>query len=433
MRSSKILFALLVSLMILQLVGCQRDYITEAGTGAVELTVIWPSVNDSISQTTTISCSSENAVLFGNLVAPDGIIRIDVVIGGPGMSAVIGSFDATTGEGTMPAVQAGPNRIARVIAYDANNVKHYAGQSEPFDIDANASVAVTVEMAVVNNPPSAPSNPTPADGDTNVSLRPTLGWDASVDPDGDAVTYDVYVGLSTNPQSDPLFESHGLTTNSCIPYPAGSTEGLPASTAIYWQVVASDGYLSTTGSVWQFTTAEATELAANPDQDAYVDSAFPSTNYGSNVIFYASDFSGSGYQRKSYIRFDLSPLPESAVVTTATLRLFKSTSNPITGQIELQCRRVGGAWTESGITWNNKPSFDTTGSSQVRVNLADSAGTSYDFDVTYITQMMVSGTVPNNGYEIRVSAAAVDSEVAFHSRESVSSQYRPVLIVQYSH
>ena len=46
-----------------------------------------------------------------------------------------------------------------------------------------------------NNPPTAPADRFPPNGATGISLDPTLSW-ASSDPDGDAVTHDVFFGTS---------------------------------------------------------------------------------------------------------------------------------------------------------------------------------------------------------------------------------------------
>ena len=49
-----------------------------------------------------------------------------------------------------------------------------------------------------NNPPTQPSNPSPSDGTTDVTLTPTLSWEAS-DPDGDTLTFDIYFGTESTP------------------------------------------------------------------------------------------------------------------------------------------------------------------------------------------------------------------------------------------
>jgi outer membrane protein assembly factor BamB len=96
------------------------------------------------------------------------------------------------------------------------------------------------------NPPTQPTNPSPSDEQTNVSLNPTLSWEAS-DPDGDTVTFDIYFGTNSNPS---LVESD-LSTNT---YNPGT---LNSKVTYYWKVVAKDGKGSETeGPIWSFTTLE---------------------------------------------------------------------------------------------------------------------------------------------------------------------------------
>lgn len=95
-----------------------------------------------------------------------------------------------------------------------------------------------------NNPPGVPLLVSPDDNATNVSVGTQLSWQATVDPDGDAITYDVY--LSTNSAPSILVNSGQTTTFS----PTLST-----NTTYYWQVIANDGNGGTTESdVWSFTT-----------------------------------------------------------------------------------------------------------------------------------------------------------------------------------
>jgi serine protease len=102
-----------------------------------------------------------------------------------------------------------------------------------------------------NNPPDAPSNPSPIDHATGVSINANLGWTGG-DPDtGDTVTYDVYFGTNSTP---PLAETIGpyAANQTSLSYEPG-TSGY--NTTYYWQIVARDSYNSTTeGPVWEFTT-----------------------------------------------------------------------------------------------------------------------------------------------------------------------------------
>lgn len=103
-------------------------------------------------------------------------------------------------------------------------------------------------IPVQNNPPSASSNPNPANNSTNVSITPTLSWTCT-DPDGDSLVYDIYFGTSSNP---PLVKSNHSSTS----YSPGT---LNYNTKYYWKIVAKDGKGGVSESpVWNFTTLSLT-------------------------------------------------------------------------------------------------------------------------------------------------------------------------------
>jgi hypothetical protein len=97
-----------------------------------------------------------------------------------------------------------------------------------------------------NEPPALPSNPSPSDGDTGVSVSQLLRW-ASSDPDpGDTLVYDVFL-CSSNPP-DSMIVSGWNRSN----YAPGL---LNVNTKYYWRVTAHDNHgNSVTGPVWNFTT-----------------------------------------------------------------------------------------------------------------------------------------------------------------------------------
>ncbi|VVB62307.1 Uncharacterised protein [uncultured archaeon] len=120
----------------------------------------------------------------------------------------------------------------RIIAWDSNKAKTIGPLWE-----------FTTERKP-NTPPNTPSNPTPANGATNVYLNTQLKWSGG-DPDGNPTTYDVYFGTASSPpkvKSNQSTLSYDLVT-------------LTINTKYYWKIVAWDNQsASTTGPIWSFTT-----------------------------------------------------------------------------------------------------------------------------------------------------------------------------------
>jgi len=98
---------------------------------------------------------------------------------------------------------------------------------------------------ISNDAPSVPSDPTPGDLATDVSIDQLLAWTASTDTEGETVTYDVYFG-TVNPPVTQVVTNGDSTTYDPVTLDYDST--------YYWQVVSRDTYNNTAqGDVWSFT------------------------------------------------------------------------------------------------------------------------------------------------------------------------------------
>jgi hypothetical protein len=106
-----------------------------------------------------------------------------------------------------------------------------------------------------NYPPSPATNPAPPHGATGVALEVVLGWSPGVDPDGDPLSYDVFIGLTNPPpyagnSSQPSFDPPG--------------DLLPDS-HYYWRVNTRDEHSApVAGPVWEFTTGSGNHPPSSP-------------------------------------------------------------------------------------------------------------------------------------------------------------------------
>ena len=106
-----------------------------------------------------------------------------------------------------------------------------------------------------NQQPSDPVIYAPALAAVDVAINTDLQWSAS-DPDGDAVTFELFVGKET-----PLTKvASGLTSARFQP-----AENFEYLTKYYWQVIVRDdkGLANANSPVWSFTTAQSLNLAPN--------------------------------------------------------------------------------------------------------------------------------------------------------------------------
>jgi hypothetical protein len=179
----------------------------------------------------------------------------------------------------------------------------------PSDDPSTPTVTVSVSGTGLNNPPTAPTLVSPADGATGVGTATTLTWTRSTDPDNDPVAYHLYnctdktfatctpVDVASNGMTGIYFAGSGLlfvgfvfarggrtrklilmpmiamllmtgalftscgnsggvsstpTTSTAITH---QVSGLTSATTYYWKVEADDGKGGLASSpTWSFTT-----------------------------------------------------------------------------------------------------------------------------------------------------------------------------------
>jgi len=163
--------------------------------------------------------------------------------------------------------------VATTTRYDytINNLKPgttYSWYVKAFDAEySQMSQSSTFKTASVgeNRAPAVPQVVSPPDGAQSVNIPVTLQWSCS-DPDGDRLSYDLYVN---NQKKQTTTQTQYVLDN------------LTPNTTYQWYVVASDGTNTTTGPRWSFTTKGISNMAPTAPKNPKPEDK--STVYGTEV------------------------------------------------------------------------------------------------------------------------------------------------------
>jgi hypothetical protein len=193
-------------------------------------------------------------------------------------------------------------------------------------------------------------------------------------------------------------------------------------------------------------TLSATPATSTSIIDASVRQGSATSNFG--TVTTNNVASGSGANRRLYVRFDLagcSPaIPATATVRLATLRLYSSALPTICRTIDVF--RVTSTWSESTLTWNNQP-FGTAinnpaaGSATSAIGVGTIAGcqnltaAGYLVGGTVTTDVaaFVAGSTTNFGWMLRddVEGSATLQTSTFSAKELATVAQVPQLVVTY--
>jgi len=155
----------------------------------------------------------------------------------------------------------------------------------------------------------------------------------------------------------------------------------------------------------------ANTVTFNAVADATVKSAQPGSNFGAAgqlELSYAEIDVVT--EAVTLLRFDLSSLPASAIIDSATLRLYQESStgpDPLT----VGAYFVTSAWSESTVTWNTFPTANPYG---IAAQLGSATGYK-TWSITGYAQAWLSG--PNHGLYLRGPTQGIYFHRLFESRE----------------
>ena len=167
-------------------------------------------------------------------------------------------------------------------------------------------------------------------------------------------------------------------------------------------------------------TSQVYTTQIEPTDDSYVYENSPDSNYGSKYYMWVGYYN-NGYEY-GYLKFNLSSVPWYANITSAKVCLYsiKEYNSPSISVHPV----VNDDWSESDITWNNKPSYEAPLDSVV----IDGTGKYYCWDVTSFVKQQFSGD--------KVVSLALVPEVQdsaeFYTKDAYSSNPHPYLNVTYT-
>jgi len=112
-----------------------------------------------------------------------------------------------------------------------------------------------------NLAPNEPNIVSPLDGESCLSLKPSLSWEAS-DPENDELTYTLWIGTS----EDKLSIKGDKISNTSYKL----NENLKVATKYYWQVEANDGKSGTKSKIASFSTSGEGESGVLPSRPVII-------------------------------------------------------------------------------------------------------------------------------------------------------------------
>jgi hypothetical protein len=160
-----------------------------------------------------------------------------------------------------------------------------------------------------------------------------------------------------------------------------------------------------------------------PSDDAYVNSALPTTNYGA-----ATTLNLQSAAETTFIRFDLSAVPSGytgSSIAKATLKLYV---NSVTTAGSLNVDYVTGTWTEKTITYSLQPALGTTIASSVPLTTA-SKGKYVEIDVTAAMVEWLNNAQPNDGIALVANSPLV---ATFDSKENTGASHPAEIDIVYA-
>ena len=181
------------------------------------------------------------------------------------------------------------------------------------------------------------------------------------------------------------------------------------------------------GGTYDVTVSESVPvftISLSTSTDTWIDENNPSTAYASDAELQLQ--TRSGRDRRPMYKFDVSSIPATATVQSATLRLFVITPDNA-GPVNVHS--ITADWNASSANWSNM-STQIDATVQATIPAAPAAGAFVDVPLTTLVQAWVDGSTPAYGVTLQATSTNVVS--TYTSRDYGTGANRPQLLVTYS-
>ncbi len=192
-------------------------------------------------------------------------------------------------------------------------------------------------------------------------------------------------------------------------------------------------------------TLPCTSLVLQPGpsgKDAYLDDIYANLNQGNIDEFnsLAWTVNGNPLRERALIEFDLTAVPTSATVQSATLTLYNNPTSSngflngqhshFSGSNASYLLRITAPWNENTVTWNNQPS--TTFINAVTLPQDVTPHEDYAIDVTAMVQDMVTNPSSNYGFMLQLITEQYYRCLLFASSDHANAALHPKLEICYT-
>lgn len=282
----------------------------------------------------------------------------------------------------------------------------------------NSSISVSVNAPTPTPTPAHTSTPTPTTAPTATPV-----------PTATAVSYGS-IGINSTPSGAAIYVD-GIKDDNVTPYTMiHVAAGNHTVKLVYPDLVHPDYWREGNVTVYSGETREinwvlytVTPMESTASIDTYVNGSDRDANYETNP-----ELSVAGNITRTFVQFDLSSIPSTAVILSANLSLFYYDNESTSMTSSVGVYRVTGSWNAS-ITWNTSLTVGVQGAAIATIPVSAVATTDLlIWNVSSLVQVWINTPSANHGLMLRDSS---ETKGYKHFYSSEAGSQNPKLEIRY--